>query len=125
MGGGRVDSVVLNALAPTLSPATFRPSGEPARIVAPRASTRTKPRVLILAEGCNPDMTSVPLVGYSHCKAIKAHADALVLTHWRNGPALEAAGWVEGEDFDIIDTEWAARGVWKICTYLRGGTGKG
>jgi glycosyltransferase involved in cell wall biosynthesis len=81
--------------------------------------------VLLLAEGCNPDMTSVPLEGYSHSKAIKEIADALVLTHWRNGPHLAKVGWEEGKDFAVIDTERAARLMWKITTLLRGGTGTG
>src|SRR4051794_40770215 len=92
--------------------------------LAPRAA-RGRPRVLMIAEACNPDMTSVPLVGYSHCRAIKQVADALVLTHWRNGEALRQVGWVEGKDFAIIDTEWASRGMWKLTTMLRGGTGAG
>ena len=83
------------------------------------------PRVLLIAEGCNPNMTSVPLEGYSHCKAIKGLADGLVLTHWRNRSDLTNAGWIEGKDFAIIDTEWAARWVWKLATFLRGGNGSG
>lgn len=91
----------------------------------PRPPSRERLRVLLIAEGCNPNMISVPLVGYSHCKAIREVADALVLTHWRNGPELKNAGWVEGKDFAIIDTEWAARFLWKVSTFLRGGTGAG
>ena len=106
---------------PTLLPAAaLRLAREPLTI-----SRAARPRVLLIAESCNPDMTSVPLVGYSHCKALREVADVLVLTHWRNGPALKNAGWVEGKDFAIIDTEWAARGLWKISTFLRGGTGAG
>ena len=111
---------MLNTLLQT-SPAPLRLSEDE----SPIRLNRKRPRVLLIAEGCNPDMISVPLVGYSHCKAIREVADALVLTHWRNGPALKAAGWIEGKDFAIIDTEWAARSVWKIATFLRGGTGAG
>ena len=111
---------MLNALIQSTS-ATLRLT----RDAPPPSTNRRRPRVLLIAEACNPDMTSVPLVGYSHCKAIRKVADALVLTHWRNGPALKNAGWIEGKDFAIIDTEWAARSIWKISTLLRGGTGAG
>jgi hypothetical protein len=63
------------------------------------------PRVLLIAEGCNPNMTSVPLEGFSHSKAIAEIADALVLTHVRNRADLTAAGWVEGKQFACIDTD--------------------
>jgi glycosyltransferase involved in cell wall biosynthesis len=114
------------SLSGILDPGTIALVEAPAQPrVRARTATRSRPRILLIAEACNPDMTSVPLVGYSHCKAIKQYADALVLTHWRNRPALLNVGWVEGKDFAIIDTEWAARGVWKLCTFLRGGTGAG
>ena len=108
-----------------LPPTAMRLAREPLALSRPAVRANVRPRVLLIAEGCNPDMTSVPLVGYSHCKAIREVADALVLTHWRNGPALKNAGWIEGKDFAIIDTEWAARSIWKISTFLRGGTGAG
>jgi glycosyltransferase involved in cell wall biosynthesis len=81
--------------------------------------------VLLIAEGCNPEMTSVPLEGFSHSEAIRQVADALVLTHWRNTEDLQKVGWVLGKDFEIIDTEKAARVMWDIATFLRGGHGKG
>src|SRR5438132_558529 len=84
-----------------------------------------RPRLLLIAEGCNPEMTSVPLEGYSHCQALRQLTEALVLTHWRNRAALLKAGWIEGRDFSIIDTEWAARRIWKLTELLRGGQGTG
>src|SRR5437868_11112110 len=119
----------MSSVSAIIAPGALRIAGQQEPRFALRAGARigvgARPRVLLIAEACNPDMTSVPLVGYSHCKAIKEIADALVLTHWRNGPALKNAGWVEGKDFAIIDTEWAARGAWKLGTFLRGGTGGG
>ena len=90
-----------------------------------KSGVRSRPRVLLIAEGCNPEMTSVPLEGYSHSEAIRQFADALVLTHWRNGEDLQRVGLVEGKDFELINTERSARVMWDIATFLRGGHGKG
>jgi glycosyltransferase involved in cell wall biosynthesis len=87
--------------------------------------TTARPRVLLIAEACNPEWTSVPLVGYFHCAALRAVADVLVITHSRNRAALARAGWIEGKDFDVIDTEWLAAPIWKLATWLRGGTSAG
>jgi glycosyltransferase involved in cell wall biosynthesis len=84
-----------------------------------------QPRVLVIAEACNPEWTSVPLVGFCHCEALRQVARILVITHSRNGPALTRAGWVEGKDFEVIDTEWIASPIWKMATWLRGGTNAG
>ena len=84
-----------------------------------------KPRVLIIAEACNPDWVSVPLVGWSHYDALRAVADVHLVTHPRNQSAIEARGLVEGEDFTIIDNEHIARKTHRLATLLRGGKGKG
>jgi len=84
-----------------------------------------RPRVLLIADGCNPQMTSVPLEGYCHSEALRQVADVLVVTHVRNRNDLTAVGWKEGKDFLCIDTEAVSRLGWKIGTLLRGGHGAG
>ncbi len=62
-------------------------------------------KALILAESCNPEWESVPLVGWSHYHALSQLVDTHLVTRTRNLPELLRAGLVEGRDFTVIDTE--------------------
>ena len=84
----------------------------------------SRPRVLIIAEECNPEWTSVPLVGWSHFQAIARITDAHLITQSRNREAIERAGLVEGKDFTAIDSEKVAGPAFKIGEMLSG-KGKG
>jgi glycosyltransferase involved in cell wall biosynthesis len=80
--------------------------------------------VLLIAESCNPEMISVPLVGYCQAREIAKLVDAHVVTHPRNRPALERAGWREGEQFTTIDTERLTSFTWNLGETISG-RGKG
>ena len=82
-------------------------------------------RVLIIAERANPEMTSVPLVGWSHAQAIKKVCDAHLVTQIRNRDAIVAAGWVEGKDFTALDTESLDGPLSRLVQRIRGGSNKG
>lgn len=51
-----------------------------------------KYRVLLIVESCNPELSSVPLVGYNFFKSIAQFADVHLVTHCRNRPALNRIG---------------------------------
>lgn len=84
-----------------------------------------KPRVLIIAEQCNPEWVSIPLEGWSHFVALSKRVDAHLVTQIRNRNAIVRAGLVQGVDFAAIDTEKVARRMGTIGTFLRGGSGRG
>jgi glycosyltransferase involved in cell wall biosynthesis len=77
------------------------------------------PRVLIIAESANPNLVSVPLVGWSHSVAIAAKVPTLIVTQVRNKDAFLAFGLREGLDFVALDTEWIARPLNALNKALR------
>ncbi|MEY4675471.1 MAG: hypothetical protein RL148_3255 [Planctomycetota bacterium] len=81
-------------------------------------------RVLLVAEEANPEWVSVPLVGWSHTRAVAGLTNAHVVTQIRNRDAFVRAGLQEHE-FTAIDTEAVARPVWRLAELLRGGKDRG
>jgi glycosyltransferase involved in cell wall biosynthesis len=59
---------------------------------------------LVIADQCNPEWESVPLVGWSHFHALGELADLHLVTRSWNRPALERAGLVSDRDFTSFDT---------------------
>ncbi len=86
-----------------------------------------KMRILVLAESCNPDWFSVPLVGWFHCEALHRLTDieAHVVTQLRNREAFLREGWREGVDFTALDTEAIAGPLCRLDEAVRKATGLG
>ncbi|MFL0800978.1 MAG: glycosyltransferase family 4 protein [Agarilytica sp.] len=77
-------------------------------------------RILILADDCNPDWPSLPVVGYKFAKAIAEHAEVVVVTHVRNQPYIDRDGLGKAEVV-YVDTEKLAAPLFKLSVQLRGG----
>ena len=81
-------------------------------------------RVLILADDCNPDWPSLPVVGYKFARAIANYADVVVVTQIRNKPNIERDGMGKAKVV-YLDTEKIAAPIYKLAVALRGGTTTG
>ena len=78
-------------------------------------------RVLVLAEDCNPEWPSLPVVGYKYARALAQIADVTIVTHVRNKPNIDKAGELS-DRVVYIDNEWIARPMYRAATVLRGGS---
>jgi len=78
-------------------------------------------RVLILADSCNPEWPSLPVVGFKAVSAISQHADVVLATHIRNKPAIEEAGGCGAAEIHYIDNEFIAKPMYALSKFLRGG----
>lgn len=77
-------------------------------------------RVLLLAEQCNPDWPSLPVVGYKAAKAIAEVADVTLVTHIRNKPAITREGAGKAQ-VTYLDNEYIARPMYRLSRLFRGG----
>lgn len=79
-----------------------------------------RPRVLILADDCNPEWPSLPVVGYKYARALAQVTDATIVTHIRNRENIEKAGEII-DKVTYVDNEWIARPMGQLSILLRGG----
>lgn len=77
-------------------------------------------RILILADDCNPDWPSLPVVGYKFAIALAEHAEVVVVTHVRNRPNIDRDG-IGKAEVVYVDTETLAAPLFKLSVFLRGG----
>jgi len=76
-------------------------------------------KVLLLAEACNPEMSSEPLIGFNACMSITKHVDeAIIVTAIRNKKAIEKANTGKAR-FIFIDNEKLSYMLWKLTRLLR------
>ena len=81
-------------------------------------------RVLILADDCNPEWASLPIVGYCATKAIAEHVETVVATHIRNRENLEKHGFGQAT-VEYIDNEYISAPLYRLGEKIRGGTRAG
>jgi glycosyltransferase involved in cell wall biosynthesis len=77
-------------------------------------------RVLLLANDCNPDWPSLPVVGYNACRGIAEHVEVVVATHLRNKDNIERKG-LGNAQVVYLDNEYIAAPMYRAATWLRGG----
>jgi len=80
----------------------------------------SKTRVVLLADLCNPDWPSLPIVGYKYALALASVTDAVVVTQIRNKPAIDRCGLGSAEVI-YLDTEMVASPLHKLSLLVRGG----
>lgn len=81
-------------------------------------------RVLALADVCNPDWPSLPVVGYKYARALAGKVDLTVVTQVRNRPNLQRDGLADAT-IHYVDTEYIAKPLFHLASLLRGGSGTG
>lgn len=84
-------------------------------------------RVLVTAEACNPEWTSVPLVGFNVANSLASlpDLDITIATHVRNRSALERHDLSSRAEILYIDNEWIAKPLYNLGKFLRGGSSLG
>ncbi|MCG6928343.1 MAG: glycosyltransferase [Acidobacteria bacterium] len=85
----------------------------------------SRPRVLLIAELCNPRWVSVPLEGWSHSQALRGVADVHLVTRRLNRESILAEGLREGVDFTAVEPGLVKRFSRWLATVLRGGQSVG
>ncbi len=78
-------------------------------------------RVLILADDCNPEWPSLPVVGYKLARAIAEYTNVVVATHIRNRQNIEKAGFGRAE-VRYVNNEYIAKPMFKLGRWVRGGS---
>jgi glycosyltransferase involved in cell wall biosynthesis len=77
-------------------------------------------RALLLADSCNPEWPSLPVVGYKYARALAEVCDVTVATHVRNRENIEKAG-DRGWRVVYVDNEYVAAPLYRLATWMRGG----
>lgn len=79
-----------------------------------------KLKVLLLADDCNPNWPSLPIVAYKFSKAIADYVDVVVATHIRNKPNIDITG-IGKAKIVYLNNEYIAAPLYKISGALRRG----
>ncbi len=81
-------------------------------------------RVLVVADDCNPEWASLPIVGYRAAKAIAERVETVVATHVRNRESIERHGFGKATTV-YIDNEYINSPLYRLGKSVRGGSRAG
>ena len=84
------------------------------------SDTNRRLRVLLMAEECNPEWPSLPIVAYKYALELDKLCDVTVATHVRNTENIGKRA-ADGLDVRFIDNEWIASPMFRIARFIRGG----
>jgi len=79
-------------------------------------------KVLILADQCNPEWPSLPVVGYKASLEISKLVDVVLVTHIRNKENINKHGFGHTEVV-FVDNEYIAKPIYKLSKFIRGNEG--
>jgi glycosyltransferase involved in cell wall biosynthesis len=79
-----------------------------------------KIRVLLLADYCNPDWPSLPILAHKFACTMSKYADVTVVTQIRNKPNIDRKG-IGNAKIVYLDTEWFAAPLSQLSWLIRGG----
>ncbi len=79
--------------------------------------------VLLLADHCNPTFSSTPYFGYQIVRAIAKRSEATLVTQVRNRGFLNKED-IGATELSFVDSEYAARPIWRLGSWLKGDPNK-
>lgn len=79
-------------------------------------------KVLILAEQCNPEWPSLPIVGYKAAISIANLIDCTIVTHIRNKENIKKIN-PKNVEIIYIDNEYIAKPIYRLSKLIRGSEG--
>ena len=85
---------------------------------------RDRPRILVLADDCNPYWHSLPALVYSALSALSKYVDLVVVTQIRNRPNIDQTG-LGSAEVVYIDTEIIAGPLHRLASFLSRDENKG
>jgi glycosyltransferase involved in cell wall biosynthesis len=100
------------------------PTFESEQTAASERGAQRRYRVLVLADSCNPDWPSLPVVGYKFVRALAEHADVTLVTQIRNKPSIERDG-IGKATVRYVDSERVAAPLHRFASLIRGHQDKG
>ena len=80
-------------------------------------------KVLLLADHCNPTFSSTPYFGYQIVRAIAKRSEATLVTQVRNRGSLNKED-IGATELSFVDSEYAARPIWRLGSWLKGDPNK-